>query len=1156
MMNRILATALFGSMLFAVCAAGASVEEEHRSAPGSLTDARDRIVAGDYAGAEAIARDVFAVIEERHGGESGELVELLNVLVEALWRGGKTGESETRELAERAVAIADVTAGPQSPELSASLHELGKVLEGLGENEAAASKFERALAIDKARLGPDDPAVAIGLNNLGHVQRRMGNFEEATTLSERAIAILEAAKGPDHLAVAAPLWNLANTLAELGQSAASVPLFERAIAIQEKSLGPDHPQVGSALNDLGLTFYEMGQNKKAETHLERALRIQENALGPDHPKLASTLGNLALVSGRIGRVSREMSYYERSIKILEKSLGEDHWRVALNLGNYGLRLTNAGDLLAARGTLERALEIFENSEAAPQYTGWILLLLGAVQDRLGDYEESRRYFQRTLEIYEDQYGPDHRRVAFIVSSLGWTYEQAGDLQFALDAYQEALAIAEGLPERKERSLVDYLLNIGGIRQKMGDLEEARILFERAAVIDTQVDRGVLGNVGVTSALASLHLEAGRPDEAVRLYKLVVGSWEKMKSVQSMGDAVSDLAEAQLAAGELDAAFASALSADEIARSYFKNNAYGLSEREALSLVSRRATGLDVILSVAAQDPNPQRASAAFDAVIRSRAMVLDELAERRRIVAAIRDPEVSGLLESYRRSAERVAYLAVQGPGSHPEQHQTMLAEAQQEREQAERVLGEHSAVFRTRVKRAAGDLSNVAASLPPDSALVAYVRYNRGLVQEETSTPGKDARKRKPVPSYAAFVLRSGAAPEMIPLGSAAEIEARVTRWGSEAAQGLGAPGWTAEEAELAYRAAGTRLRETIWDPVASRLKDASLVLLVPDASLHQVNVSALPAGEHEYLLETGPLVHYLSAERDLVGDQAPTSEGLLAMGAPEFDERSLFAAFATEEESSGSLLARNSSPDVFRGERSACGDFSELDFDPLPASKLEVGEIASLWSNRGKSDEEIEVLTGAQATETAFKKRAPGKRIVHLATHGFFMDGICPSASAVTDRSRNNPDGPLRGDNPLLLSGLALAGANHRRVAAENEDDGILTAEEVAALDLTGVEWAVLSACETGLGRPRAGEGVFGLRRAFQIAGARTMVVSLWRVQDATVRQWMNALYRARFTEGRGTAESVREASLAILQERRKRGLDTHPFHWAAFVASGDWR
>jgi CHAT domain-containing protein len=182
---------------------------------------------------------------------------------------------------------------------------------------------------------------------------------------------------------------------------------------------------------------------------------------------------------------------------------------------------------------------------------------------------------------------------------------------------------------------------------------------------------------------------------------------------------------------------------------------------------------------------------------------------------------------------------------------------------------------------------------------------------------------------------------------------------------------------------------------------------------------------------------------------------------------------------------------------------------------------------------------LTGPLAHEALFKHQAPGKSLLHLATHGFFLRGDCGSS-----------------DNPLLLSGLALSGANNRDDADSNQEDGILTAEEIASLDLSSVEWAVLSACETGSGEIVDGEGVFGLRRAFEIAGADTLIMTLWSVQDDAARAWVRELYAARRERGESTADSVRDASVTILSERREAGQSTHPFYWGAFVAVGDWR
>jgi CHAT domain-containing protein len=179
----------------------------------------------------------------------------------------------------------------------------------------------------------------------------------------------------------------------------------------------------------------------------------------------------------------------------------------------------------------------------------------------------------------------------------------------------------------------------------------------------------------------------------------------------------------------------------------------------------------------------------------------------------------------------------------------------------------------------------------------------------------------------------------------------------------------------------------------------------------------------------------------------------------------------------------------------------------------------------------------------------------VLHLATHGFFLGGRC--ASTLDDPpAPPATSGRITRENPLLLSGLILAGANHRNLAPPDQEDGVLTAEEIAALNLRGVDWAVLSGCDTGIGELKAGEGVFGLRRAFQLAGARTVIMSLWPVEDEATRRWMAALYRGRFFDKLSTASAVRQASLEMLRQRRAQGRGGHPFHWGAFVAAGDWR
>jgi CHAT domain-containing protein len=322
--------------------------------------------------------------------------------------------------------------------------------------------------------------------------------------------------------------------------------------------------------------------------------------------------------------------------------------------------------------------------------------------------------------------------------------------------------------------------------------------------------------------------------------------------------------------------------------------------------------------------------------------------------------------------------------------------------------------------------------------------------------------------------------------------------------------------------------LREAIWDPLVPALAGSKRVFLVADGAIDGVNVAALPSGDGRYLIESGPLLHYLTAERDIVREKTTEviGKGTLIVGGPDFDAFTGQGAEAADGGAAGPPARRV---------RPQCPEFTGLVFEPLPGSASEADEIAAAAVPR----EAVIRLSGATASREAFVRDAPGHKVLHLATHAYVLPERCGA------------------HQPLLRSGLAFAGANGRSAAGgvPGADDGILTAEEIASLDLSGVEWVVLSACDTGLGEVRAGEGVVGLRRAFEGAGAGTVIVSLWDVDDGAARAFMRALYAGR-RSGLPTAEAMRQAGLGILARQRALGRSTHPYFWGGFVAAGDWR
>jgi CHAT domain-containing protein len=328
--------------------------------------------------------------------------------------------------------------------------------------------------------------------------------------------------------------------------------------------------------------------------------------------------------------------------------------------------------------------------------------------------------------------------------------------------------------------------------------------------------------------------------------------------------------------------------------------------------------------------------------------------------------------------------------------------------------------------------------------------------------------------------------------------------------------------------------------------------VLVVPDGSIGLVAFAALPWGAAGYLVEGGPTLHYLSAERDLLRPlPTDTPRSLLALGGPDYDE--VLGAAADRPSSAPKTSAAAAKRPT--ADAPACEARGPLVFPFLPHAAAEATEVARLWE-RARAGDRLRLLVGREASERALKLSASSNAILHLATHSFFRPSECtPVAAALRGGEAETEMTHVLSANPLFQSGLALAGAN-RPADVVGGEDGLLMAAEVAELDLARVEWVVLSACGSGVGRVQPGEGVLSLQRAFVIGGARTVVMSLWSVEDAYARHWSRALYESRLLHGASTSEAVRLAHLEVLTRARE-ALGAAPAAlWAPFVASGDWR
>ena len=621
-------------------------------------------------------------------------------------------------------------------------------------------------------------------------------------------------------------------------------------------------------------------------------------------------------------------------------------------------------------------------------------------------------------------------------------------------------------------------------------------------------------------------------EALAIRKQVLGAKHP-----DFAKSLSSLARCEVGLRSTLAAAGHAQQATEIMRQHLEQTAVIQSEHQQLLMVDNVRHVLSTFLSASRSAKLPPEI--VYDEVLAWKGAVTS----RQAFVRALRHdlankPQAAALYGELEAATSELAVSTNRVPnGPERESYQKRLDALSEHVEDLQAKLAKVSGQFaeqRAQQKRTSAELRQ---ALPADAALVDLIEYDY--------FGWTDKNKDKPVQQrhIAAFLVRRDQPVAWIDLGLSADIDSAVETWRN--AFGLG---------EQAQQAAAT-LRQNVWQPLEASLTGASTVLISPDGELAKFPWIALPGKTPgKYLIEERAIavIPVPQALPELLAKStiADPSPSLLLVGDVDYGG------------DPGVLLASNQDQQAVRG--------GEMKWNSLPGTRAEILAIKDSFDQRF-ADGKTQQLRKQQATADAVREAAPKYHYLHFATHGFFADPKIRSALAPSDKPESsiNRDAMLQratGEHPGLLSGIVLTGANQPPV--EGKGDGILTALEVGELDLSGVELATLSACETGLGKTAGGEGVLGLQRAFQTAGARTTVTSLWKIPDDATRSLMIDFYENLWTKKMSKIEALRQAQLTLMREGVKRGMELQadepadadhrlpPYYWAAFVLSGDWR
>jgi CHAT domain-containing protein/Tfp pilus assembly protein PilF len=954
------------------------------------------------------------------------------------------------------------------------------------EKEAKPGRYEVKL-IELRQAKEQDKALgeALTLYNEAVGLIAQGKYAEAVAPAERALAIREKFLGENHVEVAEILNELGAIFFRRGDYAQAERFFQRALAISEKVLGEDHLEVARPLNNLAFIYQTRGDSQRAEPLLRRSLAILEKTPGSQHPDVAVTLTNLAGLYHMQGDYVRAESLYQRALAIREKSLPVQHPDVAKSLHNLAFLYQTKGDYVRAEPLYRRVMEINEKVLGGNHPDAIISLNnLASVYQARGKYELAKELYQKALAVREKTLGLDHPDVGVSLNNLAHLYQAQEDLTHAEPLYQRAVATWENALGPDHPQVAFALHNLASVYHGRGDHARARPLLVHAL------------------AIREKNLSDHHPDVALSLHGLA-----------ALDQATARLAEAVKRRER----------ALEISEFNLAHNLVSGSERQKLAYLALFVAETNEILSLHAQaaPSNPGALPLALTTLVRRKGRVLDVMADTITVLRHRADPQDQQLFDNLTGARAQLANLSLRDSAAlGSDARRARLQQLEDQVEKLESDLSARSTAFRAKPQPVT--LEAVQSAIPQDAVLVEFAFYKPFDAK---------TKKKNSTAHYSAYVLASQGEPRWVDLGEA----------------------WSVDEAVVALRktirdpkSANVRqlaraVDEKVMRPVRTLIGDARRILVSPDGMLNLAPFAALVDEQDRYLIERYSIT-YLTSGRDLLRLQVPRQNRSepLVVANPNFGIVTSLGQPADQK--SGRVQPNDQS--------SVPSDFSRMFFTVLPGTAGEARRLKSLLPR-------ATVLTEDQATESALKQ-ARGPNILHIATHGFFLEDV----EQKFDNTRGGrwfgeeiaPISELRSgawetriENPLLRSGLALAGFNQRR---SGDDDGALTAMEAAELDLWGTKLVVLSACDTGVGEVKNGEGVYGLRRALVLAGSESQVMSLWQVSDKHTRDLMIAYYRA-LLRGEGRGEALRSTQLKMLRG----GNQQHPYYWASFIQSGEW-
>lgn len=935
-----------------------------------------------------------------------------------------------------------------------------------------------------------------------------------------SIPLFVSGQTSDSLVVTKQLDSLLRQLRPLIEQQKLEAALEIVDYVQGKTLsrfGKNHPINSICLAFRGKIAQRQEKFKEAVQWYLEAIALQEQLYGRESPQVVISLSTLSTIYLAMGAYVEAEPLILETLAIRVKLVGKKHPDYARTLGTLGSLNYQKGEYFKAELLYLEAMQIFEKTlgKKHPEYAV-VLGNLSNVYSETGNYAKAESLIVEVSEIYAAVYGKQHPLYIKSLANLTSVYTKSGNVDKSEALDLEILTLFNSGLSKENSDYVIVLSNLGCIYLEQGAYDKAEPLLLEAEAIAAKIFGKQHRNYATTlKNMGLLYTSKGDYDkaESAFLEAHTINTQTLEADHPNCAQTAAALAHLYQETGRFEAASARFLESEGMDRRNIEKAAGYSSEAELAYFVQNFQESTAQFYSFTRFHTGPDIAKASYDNALFYKGVLLNaSMQVKARAQTDTMAAHKMGLLHAYRRRLTEQYSLPVSARDS------TSVAAFEEQANQLEKELARTLVGYSDALRQV--NWKEVQAALKPGEAAIEFIHF------QYFNERGKPADSTL----YAALVLRPGdAAPAFFALFEAQELSAMLQ----------GASGSNFRKISSLYSAESDKpqkVYELIWKKLEPGLKGSTRVYCSLSGLLHRLNVGAIPVSRTETFADRYQLV-ILGSTRQLVGQSPATkynNQALLVGGvnyAENPADRERIAALSRGSMETALLFMETDS--LARGES----------WNFLPATLTEVLNLRRLLQ---AARMQVQLDSGYSATEESIKQVGHSKaglspRVLHFATHGYFFPDPQSKGSKGKDIAFKTSK------NPLLRSGLILAGAQQAWTTGKpsaGREDGVFTAQEISLLDLSGTELVVLSACETGLGDIEGNEGVYGLQRAFKIAGAKYIIMSLWKVNDQTTAEFMAAFYTQWLKKGLDIPAAFQKAQHSIQLKYPE------AYHWAGFV------